>query len=87
MKIAVWDTYVPRSDGRLMHFDILVPSTLKDFRTIFSFGNEYLEGKTFETGNLSSNECKFCHIQKAPPLVVTAIKDKGYHIIEMENCH
>ena len=30
MKIAVWDTYVQRDDDKTMHFDILVPSDLKD---------------------------------------------------------
>ncbi len=27
MEVSVWDTYVPRGDGKVMHFDILVPST------------------------------------------------------------
>ena len=41
-QIAVWDTYVPRKDGRVMHFDILVPAELKDTATIFGYGRQYL---------------------------------------------
>jgi len=24
MKVVVWDTYVTRKDGRIMHFDVIV---------------------------------------------------------------
>ena len=30
MKIAVWDTYVTKNDGQIMHFDILAPDDIKD---------------------------------------------------------
>ncbi len=86
MQVSVWDTYVARSDGRIMHFDILVPSTLTDTDTIFGFGKQYLKGKPFRTGQLSVNECTFCHMQSVPPLVRSAIETDGYYIIEMENC-
>lgn len=87
MEVSVWDTYVPRLDGKMMHFDILVPSTVTSGEIIFGFGAEYLKGKTFVTGELSANECRFCHMESAPPEVVKNIKANGYHIIEMENCH
>ncbi|WP_435624803.1 DUF2024 family protein [Flagellimonas sp.] len=86
MEVSVWDTYVPREDGRTMHFDILVPSDLQDTDTIFGFGKEYLASKSFKTGDLSSEECRFCHMQSAPPSVVESIEEDGYFIIEMENC-
>ncbi|PRX57842.1 DUF2024 family protein [Flagellimonas meridianipacifica] len=86
MEVSVWDTYVPREDGKVMHFDILVPSDLKDTNTIFGFGKEYLTSKSFKTGKLSSEECRFCHMQSAPPGVVEGIQLDGYFIIEMENC-
>ena len=28
MKVAVYDTYVPRKSGGIMHFDVLVPEGL-----------------------------------------------------------
>ena len=42
MKVSVWDTYVERRDGKTMHFDILVPSELKNEQTIYGYGKEYL---------------------------------------------
>jgi len=37
MQTSVYDTYVQRPDGRRMHFDILVPATLKDIETILGY--------------------------------------------------
>ena len=41
MKVAVWDTYVKREDGNIMHFDILVPDYETNEQTIFNFGKDY----------------------------------------------
>ena len=86
MKTAVWDTYVTKEDGKIMHFDILVPETVKDKNTIFGFGKDYLQSKNQQGQLLTSKECRFCHIEKASAEVEKAIKQKGYYIIEMENC-
>ena len=48
MAIAVWDTYVKRNDGLIMHFDILVPSDMTDEKKIFAFGQNYLRSKPFQ---------------------------------------
>lgn len=87
MKIAVWDTYVKKEDGHIMHFDILVPVNIVDEKVIFNFGNEYLKAKSFNTGQLSANECRLCHIEKATEEIIASINKKGYFIIEMENCN
>ncbi len=86
MKIAVWDTYVKRENGSTMHFDILVPNDLTNEEDIFNFGKDYLKSKPFETGELSSNECRFCHIEHGTETMINEIIDRGYSIIEMENC-
>jgi len=86
MRISVWDTYVQREDGSTMHFDILVPSELKDEQAIFKFGLHYLETKPFQTKQLTAKECSFCHIEQATEEMIAAIGEKGYTIIEMENC-
>ncbi len=86
MKIAVWDTYVKRKDGLIMHFDILVPSEMTNETNIFNFGLDYLKNKPFKNGELSSKECVFCHIEEATQSMIDEIKRKGYYIIEMENC-
>jgi len=87
MKISVWDTYVLREDGLTMHFDILVSSDVTDEKVVFDFGNHYLETKAFQTGALTANECRLCHIDQATEEMVTDIKQEGYSIIEMENCN
>ena len=86
MKISVWDTYITRKDGEIMHFDILAPTEVTNANTIFEYGNSYLQSKPFTTGTLTSKECNFCHIQEASKVIVEDIKKKGYHIIEIENC-
>ncbi|MEQ9167811.1 MAG: DUF2024 family protein [Fulvivirga sp.] len=86
MQVAVWDTYVKRDDGKVMHFDILVESKLTDTSAIFNYGKEYLADKKFGTGPLTMNECQFCHIEQASPELQKRILEKGYCIIEIKNC-
>ncbi len=86
MKGVVWDTYAKREDGSTMHFDILVPSDLTNEQTVFDFGMNYLKTKFIETKELTANECNFCHIERATEEMIRQIQQKGYFIIEMENC-
>ena len=30
MQVAVWDTYVTKKDGSIMHFDIIAPDHIKN---------------------------------------------------------
>mgnify|MGYP000669283700 CR=1 FL=1 len=87
MKVAVWDTYVEREDGHTMHFDILVPSHITNEQTIFKYGMDYLKTKPFKTNQLTTNECRLCHIEQASEAMITAIEKDKYTIIEMENCN
>lgn len=86
MKVAVWDTYVTKKDGSIMHFDIIAPEKIKDPTTIFDFGKEYLNTKGEGGQPLTSKECKFCHVEMIIPEWEAEINKKGYFIIEMENC-
>lgn len=87
MKVSVWDTYVKRENGSLMHFDILVPSELSDETKVFAFGNLYLGKKPFRTDSLTTKECKFCHIEQATQKIIEDINKDGFSIIEMEHCN
>ncbi len=87
MKVSVWDTYVKREGGLIMHFDILVNSKLTDETKIFDFGKNYLKSKSFNSEELTSKECVFCHIENASEIVIKEIETNGYYIIEMENCN
>lgn len=86
MKISVWDTYLTREDGKVMHFDILAPTEVQDLNIILGYGKDYLRQKPFLTHNLTSNECRFCHIEQPSEAIISDIKQKGYSIVEMENC-
>lgn len=86
MNVSVFDTYVRRSDGRVMHFDILVPDTEEDLTLIHGYGREYLKSKGQEGAILGSKECRFCHIERATADIIKSIEERGYYIIEMENC-
>ncbi len=86
MKVAVWDTYVTKKDGSLMHFDIITPEETKDEAVIYGYGKAYLENKGQAGQPLTSEECRFCHIETIKPQWEEAIRQKGYYIYEMENC-
>lgn len=85
MSVAVWDTYVKKRNGSVMHFDILVPSALKDTRTIHQYGKEYLATKNETGARLDTEECRFCHVEDAGADVKAAIQAKGYYILEMDD--
>jgi hypothetical protein len=86
MKVAVWDTYVKRLDGKTMHFDILVPDEMKDEQKIYAYGRLYLNGKEVLSNELTSKECKYCHIEEASEEIKKAIESKGFHVVEIKNC-
>ena len=86
MQVAVWDTYVTKKDGTIMHFDIIAPSEIKDTTVIYNYGKEYLKAKNQQGQPLTSKECRFCHIETVKPQWEAEIRQKGYFIYEMENC-
>ena len=86
MQVAVWDTYVTKKDGSVMHFDIIAPSEVKDTTIIHHYGKEYLKSKDQPEQLLTSKECNFCHIEVIEEQREEEIKKNGYYIIEMENC-
>ena len=87
MQVAVWDTYVTKKDGTVMHFDIIAPSEVKDETIIQNYGKHYLKSKEQPEQLLTSKECSFCHIEKLQPEFEEEITKNGFYIIEMENCN
>ena len=86
LKVSVYDTYVPKKQGGVMHFDILVDANEKDVEKIYGFGREYLQSKGQEGQPLASKQCRFCHVENAKGEMEDSITAKGYFIIEMEGC-
>lgn len=85
MKVSVYDTYVPKNDNTVMHFDILVADE-DSVENVYTYGKEYLHQKGIPNVDVTTKECKFCHMEIAPEEVEKEIKEKGYYIIEMKNC-
>lgn len=86
MKVTVWDTYVTKKDGTTMHFDIIAPEEEKDPLVIHNYGKEFLKSRGQDGQPLTSNECKRCHVEEIQPKWESEINEKGYYIVEMENC-
>jgi hypothetical protein len=85
-EVAVWDTYVTRKDGRVMHFDIIAPSSQRDTAVIHGYGRDYLATKGEGGQPLTAKECRFCHVRALQPKWEADIKRQGYFILEMELC-
>ncbi|MEM6523150.1 MAG: DUF2024 family protein [Bacteroidota bacterium] len=85
MEIAVFDTYVKKPEGGLMHFDILVESGVTG-ELVYQYGKKYLTEKGYPKLDLTSKECKFCHVEQPGADIRRAIIDKGFAIIEMQGC-
>lgn len=86
-KVNIWDTYVTKKDGTIMHFDIVAPVEDTDTTIIYSYGKDYLRTKGQEGQSLSSKQCRLCHIEKLRPEWEKEIDKNGYFIIEMEGCN
>ncbi|WP_125720454.1 DUF2024 family protein [Flavobacterium ustbae] len=86
MKVAIWDTYVQKKDGSVMHFDIIVPHFVTDELVIIDKGKLYLSKKGQEGQPLTSKECHYCHMGIATDVMKSAINAQGYYILELENC-
>ena len=86
MKVNVWDTYVKKENGGVMHFDILVPEEITETKKVCEFGKQYLISKNQGNSELTSNQCRFCHIEQLKPEWEESIQQNGYYIIEMEGC-
>lgn len=86
MKIAVYDTRVVKKNGEVMHFDIFVPEEVADLDKIYKYGRVYLKTKNQEAWSLTTEQCKFCHVENATPEIAKAIQEDGYFIYEMEGC-
>lgn len=86
-KVNVWDTYVTKKDGNIMHFDIIAPVEITDTITIYNYGKKYLKTKGQDGQPVTSKQCRLCHIEDLQPKWEAEIKEKGYFIIEMEGCN
>lgn len=80
----MFDTYVKKSDGAIMHFDIIVQIGTPD-ELVYQYGIAYLKIRG-DAGSLSFEQCKFCHIEQLQAYMEKDIMQKGYYILEMQGC-
>ncbi len=69
-----------------MHFDIIAPRDIVAPEIIYQYGKDYLKTKDEGGQALTAEECRYCHIEEASPEIKAGIADKGYYILEMQNC-
>lgn len=86
-KVNVWDTYVTKKNGEIIHFDIIAPVEINDSSIIYDYGKLYLKSKNQEGQTLTSNQCRLCHIENLRPEWEEEINKNGFFIIEMEGCN
>lgn len=84
MKVKVWDTYVKKKNGNVIHFDIIVPESVTDESLIYDFGKRFIISQGEADAKLDSEECQFCHIEEPTEEMFSAIADKGFYILEMD---
>ncbi len=85
MKVAVFDTYVLKSNGDTAHFDIIAPEGKYSLEEILAFGKQYLQGLGEGDAPISAAECQFCHIEAPTPDMLESIARKGFFILEMSD--
>ncbi len=84
-EVAVWDTFVYKADGSVMHFDILVPTHVNDKQKIFRYGKDYVKSKGETSAAIDTSHCQFCHVESPGAEVEHAISKQGHYILEMED--
>lgn len=84
MQVAVWDTYVKKKNGSVIHFDIIVPEDLKNKERIFIYGKQFTTSIGEMNAKLDAEECQYCHIEQPSDEIVNSINENGYYILEME---
>lgn len=85
MEVAMFDTYVKKIEGGIMHFDVIVPTGTEP-RQVYLYGQEYLKRKGQEGQELSAKECKFSHIEQLAEYMELDIHENGFYILEMQGC-
>lgn len=80
----VFDTYAKSSQGKIMHFDVVMDE--KDAAKALAYAKEWLSGIGFSDAVIMQENCVFCHSAEAPPELREQIDRQGYAIYKMEGC-
>lgn len=84
MKAAVWDSYIKKANGNVLHFDVVVHDSRSESTLVYKYADEYLKSKGIDEAEINIKNCQFCHIETLTEKMKFDIELKGYHIIEMD---
>lgn len=85
MQADVFDSYATGRNGKLLHFDVLVPSGTSP-ETALAAGRAFLEGLGESPDGLQQSRCNFCHVETVPSEVETVIRTEGHFILPLDGC-
>lgn len=80
----VFDTYAKTSQGRIMHFDVVMVE--KDASKALEYARQWLGGIGHPDAVVTQENCIYCHSAEAPKALQDEIAKQGYAIIKMEGC-
>ena len=84
MKAAVWDSYIKKDNGNVLHFDVVVPDSRSETAIVYKYAYEYLKSKGIDSAEINVKNCQFCHIENLTDEMISDIESKGFYIIEMD---
>lgn len=84
MQVAVWDTYVKKEDGHVLHFDVIVPETQKNADKILGYAQRHCHDQGVVNPSITTDECQFCHLEAPSEEMVRNIEAQGHFILEMD---
>ncbi len=85
MKIDVYDTYATLSSGKMVHFDVFIPSG-ENKATAVNYANTFLATLEETHNSLNQQLCNFCHSEITNPKIAAEIAAHGHYILQMEGC-
>jgi hypothetical protein len=80
----VFDTFAKSSEGRIMHFDVVLEQ--KDPDIALSSAKKWLTSIDEADAIVNQENCAFCHSAETPEGLQQQINTQGYAIYPMEGC-
>jgi hypothetical protein len=83
--VYVFDTYATRPNGRIMHFDVVLPEN--DAAKALAAARHWLASIGAADTEVRAERCCYCHSEPtAPEAMRKDIESQGYAIYKLEGC-
>lgn len=84
--VFVYDTYATTEKGRIMHFDVVIPT--QNATLALDCARAWLKDIGEVKASVNAENCCYCHdAPSAPPQMAQTIASQGYAIYKLEGCH